>query len=51
VGFTYSFGCPVAQVIEVIDDMVQEDGIVLTLGAGDVGGLPGQLLDRWGETA
>ncbi|MFP4251052.1 MAG: UDP-N-acetylmuramate--L-alanine ligase [Guyparkeria sp.] len=35
------------QVAEVIDDMVREDGIVLTLGAGNVGSLPGLLLERW----
>ncbi|MCL7750462.1 UDP-N-acetylmuramate--L-alanine ligase [Guyparkeria hydrothermalis] len=38
-----------AQVAEVIDDMVREDGIVLTLGAGNVGSLPGLLLERWGD--
>ena len=37
------------QVAEVVDDMVHDDGIVLTLGAGNVGRLPGMLLERWGE--
>ena len=35
----------------VVADMVHEDGIVLTLGAGNVGSLPGQLLEQWGESA
>ncbi len=40
-----------AQVVEVIDDMVREDGIVLTLGAGNVGSLPGLLLEHWEDRA
>lgn len=40
-----------AQVAEVIDDMVREDGIVLTLGAGNVGSLPGLLLEQWEDRA
>ncbi|MFO7809310.1 UDP-N-acetylmuramate--L-alanine ligase [Guyparkeria sp.] len=39
------------QVVEVIDDMVREDGIVLTLGAGNVGSLPGFLLEHWEDRA
>ncbi len=39
------------QVPEVIADMVHDDGIVLTLGAGNVGSLPGLLLECWGESA
>jgi len=35
----------------VVADMVHEDGIVLTLGAGNVGSLPGRLLERWEESA
>ncbi|MFI9651748.1 UDP-N-acetylmuramate--L-alanine ligase [Guyparkeria halopsychrophila] len=38
-----------AQVVEVIDDMVGDNGIVLTLGAGNVGSLPGLLLEHWGD--
>ncbi|HSH83783.1 MAG TPA: UDP-N-acetylmuramate--L-alanine ligase [Guyparkeria sp.] len=43
------FVTDLAQVPEVADDMVREDGIVLTLGAGDVGRLPGLLFEAWGE--
>ncbi|MGM0517042.1 MAG: UDP-N-acetylmuramate--L-alanine ligase [Pseudomonadota bacterium] len=38
------------QVPDVLADMVHDDGIVLTLGAGNVGSLPGMLVERWGET-
>jgi UDP-N-acetylmuramate--alanine ligase len=37
------------QVPDVLADMVRDDGIVLTLGAGNVGSLPGMLVERWGE--
>ena len=36
------------EVPALLDDVAREGDVVLTLGAGDVGGLPGMLRARWG---
>jgi len=41
----------VAQIPDVLDDIVADNDLVLTLGAGDIGTLPGLLVERFGGGA
>ena len=39
----------VEDVGQVLDDVLESGDVLLTLGAGDVGSVPGQLVERWGK--
>ena len=45
------FVAGVAEVPETLPGILEEDDLVLTLGAGDIGGLPKTLVDTWGTEA
>ncbi|WP_348673632.1 UDP-N-acetylmuramate--L-alanine ligase [uncultured Abyssibacter sp.] len=41
----------IAEVPDVLEDVLRADDVLLTLGAGNVGGLPGTLMSRFGGAA